>query len=611
MSVVKVLNPQIANMIAAGEVLERPSSAVKELVENSIDAGADRIIVEIENGGKSLIRVIDNGSGMSEEDAKNCFLRHATSKISKEEDLENILTLGFRGEALASIAAVSEVTLETRTKNSISGTKIVIRAGAITEISETGCNVGTIVTVKDLFFNTPARMKFLKTDLTEAANISEIIEKLIISKPEISFLFIKNGRESMYSAGDNDRFSNLLNIYSKEICDNLTEIDYKTPDIEISGYIGNDRISKSNRKNQTFFVNGRVVKNKVFFSAVDEACKEKIMISKYAFVILDIKIDSGMVDVNVHPTKAEIKFSDDRFMYNHIYNAIYEKLHVKGIEKVSEKEEQTEEITFIKTEEIKEEKSFKLNLSNALKKAEPVKEESYNESFNVISTPKFEALTPKLKEEQTTYVAKEAEKGESNLYKAQTVKDYKIIGQLFSTYVIIEKDDKMYLLDQHAAHERLLFDKIMNDFENKSIVSEALLVPHTVKLTATEAVTVNENIALYESLGFSLEAISGNDIVVREIPFDLDKRDISDTITEIAQMINENKKGMLTYKQERALQTLACKAAIKANMSFSESETEKLVCDVLEKQKANTCPHGRPLFVSFDKKTIEKQFKRS
>lgn len=606
MSKVKVLSSQIANMIAAGEVLERPASAVKELVENSIDAGADRIIIEIEDGGKSLIRVIDNGSGMSEEDAKNCFLRHATSKIAKEEDLSNILTLGFRGEALASIAAVSEVTLETRTKENISGTKIVIRAGEIKEISEIGCNVGTIITVKDLFFNTPARMKFLKTDATEAACISEIVEKLILSKPEISFLFIKNGRESLYSAGDNNEFSNLINIYSKDICDNLTKIEYEKDNIFINGYVGNDKIARNNRKNQTFFVNGRVVKNKIFYSAVDEAMKGKIMISKYPFVVLSINIDSSLVDVNVHPTKAEIKFSDDRAVYNHIYNAIYEKVHIEGM-KETVKEEVPEEITFIKTEEIKETENVKFNIFG---KVQPKKEteEAYSEDFNLVKTSKFEALTPKLKEE---FVKEEKEENKESKENVETVVDYKIIGQIFSTYVIIEKDDNMYLLDQHAAHERLLYDKILKEFNDRKIISQPLLVPHSVKLTPVESSIVVENTELYESLGFSITKISGNDIIVREVPFELDKDDITDTVIDIAHIIMDNKKSLLTYKQERALQTIACKAAIKANMSFDDKELKKLVSDVLSLQKANTCPHGRPLFVSFDKKTIEKQFKRS
>lgn len=614
MAYIKVLSSQISNMIAAGEVLERPSSAVKELVENSIDAGADRIIVEIENGGKTMIKVTDNGCGMSEDDAKTCFLRHATSKISKEEDLEKIATLGFRGEALASIAAVSEVTLETRTKDSIAGTKVVIRAGEIIEVSDTGCNIGTIITIKDLFFNTPVRMKFLKSDQTEAAYITEIMEKLILAKPEISFLLIKNNKEVLYSAGDNNEFSNLLNIYSKDICDNLIKINYEKDYIKIKGYVGNEKILRNNRKNQVFFVNGRVVKNKIFYSAVDEALKEKVMVSKYPFIILDININPEYVDVNVHPTKAEIKFSNDREIYNHIYSAVSSSHKVEGMEVKSTSSFETEEelnnekyesFSFIKPTEFKEEKPKKFSLN--------LNKKEYNNEFNAVDTPKFEALTPKFRAPEVPYrsVKDDAVKADDFTEEnEQKVEDYKIIGQIFSTFVIIEKDDKMYLLDQHAAHERLIFDKLKKEFENKEIISQKLLIPKIIKLSPAEYILVSENKEVFEGLGFDMSEFSESEFAVREIPFELSIEQISDTILEICDIIKENKTSLITYKQEKALETLACKSAIKANMNFSDFELKKLVADVLYLQDANTCPHGRPLFVSYEKSELEKQFKR-
>ena len=613
MSYIKVLSSQISNMIAAGEVLERPSSAVKELVENSIDAGADRIIVEIKDGGKTMIKVTDNGCGMSEEDAKTCFLRHATSKISKEEDLEKIATLGFRGEALASIAAVSEVTLETRTKDSIAGTKVVIRAGEIIDVCDTGCNIGTVITIKDLFFNTPVRMKFLKSEQTEAAYITEIMEKLILAKPEISFLFIKNGREVLYSAGDNNEFSNLLNIYSKDICDNLIKINYEKDYIKIKGYVGNEKILRNNRKNQVFFVNGRVVKNKIFYSAVDEALKEKVMVSKYPFIILDINIDPSYVDVNVHPTKAEIKFSCDREIYNHIYSAVYSSHKVEGMEintGVFSKNEEIpnenyESFSFIKTTEFKEEEPKKFSLS--------LNKKEYNKEFNAVETPKFEALTPKFKAPEVPYISVKSDDVKVENFSEenkQKVEDYKIIGQIFSTFVIIEKGDKMYLLDQHAAHERLIFDKLKKEFENKEIISQKLMIPKIVKLSPAEYILVSENIEVFSGLGFDLSEFSESEFAVREIPFELSIEQITDTILEICDIIKENKKSLITYKQEKALETLACKSAIKANMNFSDFELKKLVADVLYLQEANTCPHGRPLFVSYEKSELEKQFKR-
>lgn len=614
MAYIKVLSSQISNMIAAGEVLERPSSAVKELVENSIDAGADRIIVEIENGGKTMIKVTDNGCGMSEDDARTCFLRHATSKISKEEDLEKIATLGFRGEALASIAAVSEVTLETRTKDSIAGTKVVIRAGEIIEVSDTGCNIGTIITIKDLFFNTPVRMKFLKSDQTEAAYITEIMEKLILAKPEISFLLIKNNKEVLYSAGDNNEFSNLLNIYSKDICDNLIKINYEKDYIKIKGYVGNEKILRNNRKNQVFFVNGRVVKNKIFYSAVDEALKEKVMVSKYPFIILDININPEYVDVNVHPTKAEIKFSNDREIYNHIYSAVSSSHKVEGMEVKSTSSfeadeelnnEKYESFSFIKPTEFKEEKPKKFSLN--------LNKKEYNNEFNAVDTPKFEALTPKFRAPEVPYISAKDDTVKSDGFteeNEQKVEDYKIIGQIFSTFVIIEKDDKMYLLDQHAAHERLIFDKLKKEFENKEIISQKLLIPKIIKLSPAEYILVSENKEVFEGLGFDMSEFSESEFAVREIPFELSIEQISDTILEICDIIKENKTSLITYKQEKALETLACKSAIKANMNFSDFELKKLVADVLYLQDANTCPHGRPLFVSYEKSELEKQFKR-
>lgn len=614
MAYIKVLSSQISNMIAAGEVLERPSSAVKELVENSIDAGADRIIVEIENGGKTMIKVTDNGCGMSEDDAKTCFLRHATSKISKEEDLEKIATLGFRGEALASIAAVSEVTLETRTKDSIAGTKVVIRAGEIIEVSDTGCNIGTIITIKDLFFNTPVRMKFLKSDQTEAAYITEIMEKLILAKPEISFLLIKNKKEVLYSAGDNNEFSNLLNIYSKDICDNLIKINYEKDYIKIKGYVGNEKILRNNRKNQVFFVNGRVVKNKIFYSAVDEALKEKVMVSKYPFIILDININPEYVDVNVHPTKAEIKFSNDREIYNHIYSAVSSSHKVEGMEVKSTSSfeadeelnnEKYESFSFIKPTEFKEEKPKKFSLN--------LNKKEYNNEFNAVDTPKFEALTPKFRAPEVPYISVKDDTVKSDDFteeNEQKVEDYKIIGQIFSTFVIIEKDNKMYLLDQHAAHERLIFDKLKKEFENKEIISQKLLIPKIIKLSPAEYILVSENKEVFEGLGFDMSEFSESEFAVREIPFELSIEQISDTMLEICDIIKENKTSLITYKQEKALETLACKSAIKANMNFSDFELKKLVADVLYLQDANTCPHGRPLFVSYEKSELEKQFKR-
>ena len=603
MGKINILSPLVSNMIAAGEVLERPSSAVKELIENSLDAGAGRIIIEIENGGRSYIKVTDNGSGMSEEDAKNCFLRHATSKIKNADDLFDISTMGFRGEALASIAAVGKITLTTRTEDSIEGTKVIVEAGEIKEISSAGCGKGTSIEIRDLFFNTPARMKFLKSEATETALITETVEKFIIARPDVSFKLIKNKKESLYSAGNNDSFSNLTNIYGREITDNIVKIDYEDKGIEISGYIGNDKILKTGRKYQSFFVNGRIVRNKIFFAAVDEAMKGRAVSGYHPFAVLNIKILPSLTDVNVHPTKAEIKFTDDRVVFENIYNAVRNAFEVEGIKKTNNQEEEFEETSFVSSLQIKEENTVKFNVFTPKK----IEENTYNSQYNEIKTSKFEALKPSvvLKEEKALYKDKSKE-----VPKINPVCDYKIAGQIFGTYVIIEKDDCMYLLDQHAAHERLIYDKLKKEISEKTLITQKLFVPYVIKLTPSELAVLEENREFFSGLGFDVSDYGGGSVAIREIPFELDLEDISDFISEILEMINENKTAALTRKQEKAVATLACKAAIKGNNRYGEYELKKLVDMVIAEQSINTCPHGRPLFAKFDKKTIDKQFRR-
>lgn len=606
MGKINLLSPLVSNMIAAGEVLERPSSAVKELIENSLDAGAKRIIIEVENGGRSLIKVTDNGSGMTEEDAKSCFLRHATSKIKDAADLDGIATMGFRGEALASIAAVGRVTLTTRVEDSLEGTRVVIEAGEIKEVSCAGCGQGTVIEIRDLFFNTPARMKFLKSEATETALITETVEKFIIARPDVSFKLIRNKREALYSAGDSDSFSNLTNIYGREITDNLTEISYEAKGIEVEGYIGNEKILKTGRKYQTFFVNGRIVRNKIFFAAVDEAMKGRAVTGYHPFAVLNIKIMPALTDVNVHPTKAEIKFTDERAVFESLYNAVRSAFEVEGIKRSQPEEKEYTELSFVKAPEIKTEEAVRFNIFER----PGIKEAPYNSEYDEIKTSKFEALKPAyvLKEPAAAYTAEAAEKKPGDI--AQTVCDYKIIGQLFDTYVIIEKEDSMYLLDQHAAHERLIYDKLKKELSEKSLITQKLLVPYVIRLTPTELSVLSENRELFESLGFDISDYGGGSAAVREIPFELSSEDISDFISETVEMISENKTAALTRKQEKAVATLACKAAIKGNSSFSELELKRLVESVIEEQDANTCPHGRPLFAKFDKKTIDRQFRR-
>ncbi len=616
MAKIKVLDSLIANMIAAGEVVERPSSAVKEFIENAIDANATRITVEITDGGKTSIKVTDNGDGMEPEDAKNAFLRHATSKIRNQEDLSHIATMGFRGEALASIAAVSKVDLVTKREEDLSGFHLVLEAGRIVLEEEVGAPKGTTITVTDLFYNTPARMKFLKKDATEAAVIRETVEKLMLSKPFISFRLIKDGREQLFSAGDGNQLNNIATIYSKEIACNLNAVDFNAEGIRISGFVGNENILRPNRKQQTFFVNERCVRNKIFYSAVDEAVKEKATVGKYPFVVLNIGVDYDKVDVNVHPTKAEVKFTDEGRIYQCLCQAVSEAYQVKELNVRSKAD--YEDINFnqpqFETKTISaaavpfepEKAAKKLSLKETPNTGTTLKL-TKEESFLKADTEEFEAFKPKIREDHRSFAQKVTE---HQIEKNEFIVDYRIVGQIFDTYIVIEKDKKMMLLDQHAAHERLNYDQIVENLKKAETMSAMLMIPYTVKFSPAEYECALEHLDFFRQCGFDAEDFGNNCMIVRAVPFGYEQENIEDILVELCDMLAEYKKEPVTSRFERALYTIACKKAIKANRRLNQAEMEKLVQDVFSLQDANTCPHGRPLFVTFDQYFIEKQFKR-
>ncbi len=616
MAKIKVLDSLLANMIAAGEVVERPSSAVKELIENAIDANATRITVEISDGGKTSIKVIDNGDGMEPEDAKSAFLRHATSKIQSQEDLSRIATMGFRGEALASIAAVSKVDLVTKREEDLSGFHLVMEAGKIVLEEEVGAPKGTTITINHLFYNTPARMKFLKKDATEAAVIRETVEKMVLSKPFISFRLIKDGREQFFSAGDGNQLNNIATVYSKEIACNLHSVDFHEEGIHISGFVGNENVLRPNRKHQIFFVNERCVRNKIFYSAVDEAVKERATVGKYPFVLLNIGIDYDKVDVNVHPAKAEVKFTDEGSIYQCLCQAVSEAYHVRELQVRDKKD--YEDIHFHSPEF--ETKSISSSLVGQESAAVP-KKLSFKEMPNTgtilklekdqpflkADTKEFQAFKPKIREDHRSFEQKVTE---CSTGKNEFQLEYRIVGQIFDTYIVIEKGKKMLLLDQHAAHERLNYDRIVENLKNAETMSALLMIPCTVKFSPAEYESALEHLECLKKCGFDIEDFGNNCMIVRAVPFGYEQENIEDILIELCDMLSEYKKEPVTARYERALYTIACKKAIKANKKLNQSEMEKLVQDVFSLQDANTCPHGRPLFVSFDQYFIEKQFKR-
>lgn len=632
MGKIKVLDKLTSNMIAAGEVVERPASVVKELIENSLDADAQRIIIEIKDGGKELIKITDNGIGMDREDAKMCVLRHATSKISGPNDLFDIKTMGFRGEAMASICAVSKLTITTRKENTDIGTKVVIKGGEILSVEDIGCPVGTTITVEELFFNTPARMKFLKKESTENAHIEETVAKLILANPDVSIRFVKDSKEIYYSKGDGLLKSSIYCIYGENISSNLVEVKGEKNGIKIEGYVGNPNIAKPSYKFETFCVNGRICRTKTMISALDFAFFQKMAQGKHPFCVLNIGVDYEKCDVNIHPQKAEVKFSDENSVYDAIMtivrNALDNELFVKKAENFEKKEKNSifpdyieENFTHnVKKYENNEENFYNLPFEkapefNILKedgKREEISGLNFEEKvvtfeFSKKDEPKIEYFEEE-KTEKKSFEPEIFEKKEENNFLKE--ENYKIIGQIFSTYIIIEKENEMLLMDQHAAHERMNYEMLRENYKNKNFSSQLLMIPIKIELSATEHIIAVENKEIFENLGMNIEDFGGNEIIVRSIPTDVKKNSVERLVFEIIDEIS--KKGNMEKEDfnQRLLYLVACKMSIKANMELTKENMEKLVKKAFSLNGKTTCPHGRPLFISYEKTTIENKFER-
>lgn len=634
MGKIKVLDKLIADKIAAGEVVERPSSVVKELVENSLDAKSGRITIEIKDGGKEFIRITDDGIGMDREDAELCVLRHATSKIKSADDLFDIKTMGFRGEALASICAVSCVILMTKKEDSDIGTKIVIKGGEVIETSDVGCPKGTTITVENLFFNTPARLNFLKKSSTEAAYIEELISKLILANPEISIRFIKDGKEALYSKGDGDLKSAIYSIYGAEISKNLIKVENTLNGVKISGYAGNPNIAKPSYKFQTFCVNKRICRTKIMISALEFAYFQKMAQGKHPFCVLNIEINPFLCDVNVHPQKAEVKFSDETQIYNAILfsvkNALDSELFIKKTSVITPKREIPE---YIEKSEKTEKKEVKENKQPETKKTQDYVQKSFasfDNSKKSFSTFKKAPSNLFLKEKETPYgkevkkekkeedddflpeiiLPKKEDKPKPEIKEENISEDYKIIGQIFSTYIIIEKDDQMLLLDQHAAHERMNYEMLKEAYTKKEVGAQYLLIPKKISLSPSEHTIVLDNAKIFSELGIEIEDFDGRSVTINSIPLDVKENQLEKLIYEIIAEIK--KKGKMDKEDfnQKLLYLVSCKMSIKANMTLSSNEMEELVKKAFLLNGKTTCPHGRPLFISFDKITIENKFER-
>lgn len=625
---INILDEHTSNKIAAGEVVERPSSVVKELMENSIDADAKNITIEIEEGGVSLIRIIDDGYGIHKDDIKKAFLPHATSKIKDVDDIYSIMTLGFRGEALASIASISKVSLKSKMEGEAFGSEIVIEGGEIISLNDIGTNKGTIIEVRDLFYNVPARKKFLKTISREGALIGDIVNRIALSHPEVSIKFYNNGKKVLHSYGTGNLIDVIRTIYGKSISDNLIYFENKEDAISLYGYIGKEEIARGSRNNQSIFVNGRYIKNKTIVAAVENAFKSFATVNKFPFFVLFIDLYPEFVDVNIHPTKAEIKFKEDRGIFKKVFDSVHKAFRNEVFEDFYIPEEETKEAEDTKSiEEIKftindipkedlEEDNKKIihkDLEN-LTYEEVRKEEELYESLKGLATsinikPSYDNTVEKLvihEDKQEINISNN--KLEST--KIAKFPNLRVIGQFNKMYILAEYEDILYIIDQHAAHEKILFEKYLKNIEEGDIVVQQLLVPILIDLTTDDYCYYDENAEIFLNAGFIIENFGGNTISIKEVPYFLGKLDARNLFMNILDNIKSLGSGKTTEVKYNKIATLACKAAVKANNYLNESEMNKLINDLRYLDDPFHCPHGRPVIIKFTNYDLDKKFRR-
>ena len=628
------LDRHVADLIAAGEVVERPASAVKELVENSIDAGAKNITIELQNGGMTFLRITDDGCGMDPVDARTAFLRHATSKIRKKEDLACIGTLGFRGEALAAISSVSKIDLLTRAQGAETGVRLHLEAGQVLSEEPAGCPCGTTILVRELFYNTPARMKFMKSDAAESSAVFAAIQQQALAHPEISFRFLKDGQEQLHTDGQGDRMAAIYAIYGRELANNMLPVDGSWEKLRVRGFVTKPTATRGNRAWQSFFVNNRYIKSRLLSAAVEEAYRNQIMVGRFPACVLEIDMPVQAVDVNVHPAKTEVKFLSEREVFDAVHYAVLSTLsraagrpEWKAPEKKQEpaprpqaqpKAVQPPKPGFYQTMQASEYRRQAAQ-QPAVKPAQPVlaspvqlprsepapvqqtfvlpKQEAKSEvkpepKIEVRPEPKPEPVKTPEPQQQTLPVPEEP---------------FRIIGEALHTYIIVEQGEAVLFLDKHAAHERIRFEALKK--EDHPIMAQLLLAPVSAELSREEAAAVLENKALLERCGFETEDFGGGDILIRQIPSDVDVEDAKALLQELAGDLLAGKTLDPDSLRDNLLHTIACKSAIKAGWLTSDEELRRLVQEVLSRDDIKYCPHGRPVCVTLTKRQLEKQFK--
>lgn len=636
-----LLDEITASQIAAGEVIERPASVVKEMAENSVDAGATIVTAEIKAGGIKYIKITDNGCGFDEDDAVIAFDKHATSKIMNADGLFGVKTLGFRGEALASIAAVSDVTLISRGENSENGFLVNIRGGKLVTSSAYASSKGSTFIVKELFYNTPARYKFLKKDATEAGYVADTMQKMAMAHPNVSFKLISDGKVVFHSPGNGDLLSCIHSIYGKDVTGSLVVVNHEQDGMKITGYVGVRDAAYGNRNRQHIFVNGRYIKNKVITSALDEAYKTVTMKNKFPFAVLTVNVNPQTLDVNVHPTKSEVRFSDEQGVFRAVYHAIHNALfgdNETGVQSVQKsvspwkrpndipKEENKQQIQnlldFMSKKPLDEDVS-KLSEKETAVKQETVQEYknvSYVREEHILEIQPEKSVQPTesiLKTPEIIEVASDISNVNDKTVQYETVKKYNdtsvytestVIGQLFDTYIVLEYNDKMVLIDQHAAHERIMYERIKESIEKSEINSQQLLLPIMLNLSSAECSFLTQNINFFEKLGFVIEEFGMNSFAVRSIPMILEDSNIEAFIIDGINKAMQNGKGSLY--DDKTIFTMACKAAVKANKRLSDAEIRALLDTLAELENHGTCPHGRPVAVTMSKYEVERKFHR-
>lgn len=637
---IRVLPPSVADKIAAGEVAERPSSVVKELVENAVDAGADKITVEIKNGGIKLIRVTDNGSGIPREQVKTAFLRHATSKLSSEDDLYSISTMGFRGEALSSICAVARVEVITKTEDDEVGAHYVVDHGVCGDADEIACAGGTIMSVEDLFANVPARMKFLKKDSTEAGYVSDLMTRLALSKPNISFEYICDGKQVFNTSGDGELKNVILKVYGLKFAKAVMPVDYSEDGVRITGVVGKPEISFGNRTKQTIFVNGRYIKNHVISKIVEEAFRNSMMVGRFPFFVLDIIMPPELVDVNVHPAKTEVKFANEKELYDIIYHAVKNAMYgtrpteSAAVQKTAEYKpkhaETVKDKQYVAFNDLRQLDSniVKDYLEYTKPAVKPEQGGAFNklaeELWNINRAPKSDEDSeskerePSLKSEAKPPVAEDIQAEfidilDDEVKSGQSVFDNcRIVGQVFDTYIIVTSNDTMYMIDQHAAHERAGFEELKQAYFKNERMSQVLLVPIVVDLSHSEYDAVMSNIDVFRRFGFEIEEFGTNTVIINETPIIAGDEEIKSLLCEILDAVIQNIKHPIADFEEKALDMISCKKAIKGNDKLALPEMARVVelVSELNSKGITTCPHGRPIVTEFTKKEIEKMFKR-